>query len=171
MDQKTEIFKRILPAYQDKIYRLCYSYVGNSEDCKDLYQNILVKIWRNIDSLKDDTAISTWIYRISVNASIDYVRKISFERQYSSDKEIKESDVPETTIDVEGEFLKNEGIHLLYRAIKKLTFLEQTLVSLYLEDVKYKEIANILGISEKNVGVKLTRIKKKLSNILNSIEK
>lgn len=168
MDHKTEIFKRILIDYQDKIYRLCRSYIRNEEDCMDLYQNILMKIWKNIDSLRDNSAINTWIFRISVNASIDYLRRLNRDIKYSANIELKEANTSDTIMDVEEEYVAKEGTDLLYNAIGKLTFLEQTIVSLFLEDLKYMEIATILGISEKNVGVKLSRIKKKLSRIINT---
>ena len=168
MDQKTEIFKKIVLDYQDKIYRLCRSYVRNEDDSKDLYQNILIKIWKSLDTLEDASAINTWIFRISVNTSIDHIRQINREMHYSADIEARELTTSDKTMNIEEEYVVNEEIDLLNRAIGKLTFLEQTLVSLYLEDLKHSEIAAILGISEKNVGVKLFRIKKKLAGILDN---
>jgi len=170
MKKKEEIFKRILLDYQDKIYRLCWSYVQDDADRKDLFQNILLKIWNSLDSFKDKSSVSTWIFRISVNTSIDFVRKNNSVKHSSPEIDISNLNIIDSSSDVEKNYLISENIELLYKCINRLSFIDRTLVYFYLEDLKYREIAEILGISEKNVSVKLHRIKKLLQQYFKDFE-
>ena len=170
MYTKEEIFKRILFDYQDKIYRLCWSYVQNEDDRKDLFQNILLKIWKNLDSFKDDSSISTWIFRLSVNTSIDYMRQNKKMKRLSTQINLSKLNLIDKSNDIEKNLLLSENLKLLYQCINQLSFIDRTLIYFYLEDLKYREIAEIIGISEKNVSVKLVRIKKLLKEYFQDFE-
>ena len=166
MNIKEKHFEVILSDYQDMIYRLCCSYVANGDLRKDLYQNILIRIWKGLDSFENRSSITTWIYRIAVNSSLDFLRKESKNKHLSNLLEINEADIIDNSIHIEENLILSEKMKFIYRCINKLTFIDKTVMSLYLEDLSYKKISEIVGISEKNVSVKLTRIKKKLNTCL-----
>lgn len=170
MENKETIFKKILSDYQDRIYRLCWSYVQNEDDRKDLYQNILLKIWKNLNSFKSQSSLSTWIFRLSVNTSIDYIRKRKKSNRFSSPLDITNLDIIDKSNDIEINIIMSENLQLLNKCLKRLSFLDRILVYFYLEDLKYREIADILGISEKNVSVKLVRVKKLLQSYFKDFE-
>jgi RNA polymerase sigma-70 factor (ECF subfamily) len=131
---------------------------------QDLFQNILIRIWKGLNSFENRSSVSTWVYRISVNAGIDFLRKEDINH-----KDIKisnEIEVTDKSLNLEENLILSEKTKFVYKCINKLTFIDKTIITLYLEDLSYKEIAEVVGISEKYVSVKLTRIKKKLNECL-----
>ncbi len=162
MNSKEEKFTQIVREYRDKIYRLCWSYMDNEDDRKDLQQIILVKVWQNLDRFEGKSSPSTWLYRLAVNASIDYARKNNRYRRYFSNAEVADMGAIDPACDSEENYIRSEALQLLHTYINRLSFVDKTLVLLYLEDLSYKEIAQIVGITEKNVSVKLVRIKKSM---------
>jgi len=144
---------------QKLIFKICYAYCSNPENRKDLQQEILLQLWNSFAKFDGRVKISTWIYRIALNTAI------SFYRNDRKNKNIK------ATIDVSIISLSNlesdfsdqeEKIAMLYQFIERLNELDKALILLYLDNNKYKEIADILGISETNVATKISRIKKNL---------
>ena len=165
MKEKEKIFRDIINQHYDKIYRLSWSYIRNCSDHEDLIQNILIKIWQYLETFNHKSSIGTWIYKVTVNASIDFIRKEK-RKPYNLNETADNEKIIDAENDIERNFIKKEQLKILHRCIKRLSIIEQTLITLYLEDLKYSEIADILGISEKNVGVKLLRIKKKINSFL-----
>lgn len=170
MKNKEKTFEQILIDYQDKIYRLCWSYIRNEEDRKDLLQNIFMKIWKNLESFNEESSLSTWIYRLSVNTSIDYMRQNKRHRYVSASTNISNLPIVDQSNNVEENFVLSENVKRLHECISQLSFIDKTLTNLYLENLKYREIAGIIGISEKNVSVKLHRIKKWLRSRIKDLE-
>ncbi|NBA86504.1 sigma-70 family RNA polymerase sigma factor [Emticicia sp. CRIBPO] len=158
--KEQEIFEQLYSEYQDKIFRLCYGYARNPELASDLTQDCFIRVWENIRSFRNESSVSTWIYRIAVNNCLLYLRKnrsgkISFEY---IDKDIPYQEDENAN--------KEESIENLYRAIQKLQETERAIISMVLEDMSYKEIGDVMGISENSVGVKVHRIKRTLKNEL-----
>lgn len=151
-------FTSIIQENKNLIYKICYSYCSNSENRKDLQQEILMQLWNSFAKFDGRVKISTWIYRIALNTAISF---------YRNDCKHKERKV---VIEESVIFFSNyecvpehdKSIEILYGFIEKLTELDKALILLYLDDNKYKDIADILGISETNVATKLSRIKKSL---------
>ena len=170
MSEKQDLFKNILSEYKDKIFRLCCAYVTLAEDRKDLYQDILMRIWKGLDSFRQQSSIGTWIYRISVNSSIDFIRKENRKRLTNVQIGIDDLQIADQSQDTEKDIILSEKLRFLYECMNRLSFLDKTLVTLYLEDLSYKEIADILGISENHVGVRLHRIKKQLNTYFKDFE-
>lgn len=166
MENKDKKYKQVISEYQNMIYRLCCSYVMDTDLRKDLFQNILIRIWKGLNSFENRSSISTWVYRISVNTSIDFLRKEDNNKHISKHIAINDIDINDKSNNLEENLILSEKTKFMYKCINKLTFIDKTIITLYLEDLSYKEIAEIVGISEKNVSVKLTRIKKKLNNCL-----
>jgi RNA polymerase sigma-70 factor (ECF subfamily) len=142
---------KLLTEHAGIIHKLCFMYTDNNDEYKDLKQEISYQLLKSYDNYKGDSKISTWIYKVSLFTALSFIR-----RKPKSHSQLEE--VADTRY-VNEEF--DEWNNVLLR-IKMLPELDKTLVFLYLEDKSYKEIAEIMGISESNVGVKLNRIKKKL---------
>lgn len=140
------------------IYKVCYSYCSEAESRKDLQQEILIQLWKSFSRFDGRVKISTWIYRIALNTAISFYRKDSKHH----DKKVRLDDdiisLPEPEPNVE----KDENLELLRTFIAQLGEVDKALILLYLEDAPYKEIAEILGISESNVATKIGRVKRKL---------
>ena len=166
MENKDKKYKQIISENQDMIFRLCCSYVMDTDLRKDLFQNILIRIWKGLNSFKNRSSITTWIYRISVNTSIDFLRKNAKDNQTSKRIDLDNMDLIDQSANLEEDLILSEKTQFMYRCINQLSFIEQTIITLYLEDLSYKEISEIVGISEKNVGVKMTRIKNKINKCL-----
>ena len=150
---------------RSRILRVCRVYAWNSADQDDLYQEILVQIWRGFPALKEKQFANTWLYRVAINTAISFVRK----RASGSDRVVhfEHTDLTRT---IESRQTTEENtddrIAGLYTAIYKLDPLEKALVTLFLEDFTYEQIAEATGISANNVGVILHRAKKKLSSLM-----
>jgi len=166
MQNKDEIFKSVFFDYQDRIYRLVWSFLEDKNDLDDLFQSVLLKIWKNLDSFKNRSSLGTWIYRITVNTLIDFRRDKKRKQDITLKMEIENEKIQDEDQDIEQKMIKNERLEILNYCIKQLSLIDRTLIVLYLEELKYSEIADVLGISEKNVSVKLARIKKKMNRML-----
>jgi len=162
MKKKEETFKSLISEYQDTIYRLCYSYVEDKEMRKDLYQNILIRIWKGLDSFKQHSSITTWVYRVAVNTSLDFLRQEFNRNETLNNININDIEIEDSSQNPEKKLIIAEKIKYIYHCIGKMNFIDITIIFLYLEDLSYREIAEIVGISEKNVSVKLYRLKNKL---------
>ena len=157
-------FLELVNENRNRILRVCRVYSWNSADQDDLYQEILFQIWRGLPSLKQDTYANTWLYRVAINTAISFVRKrasgsdrvVHFENADLT-RMIESRQTPEST---------DDRIANLYNAIYKLDPLEKALVTLFLEDFTYEQMAEATGISANNVGVMLHRAKKKLSCLM-----
>jgi RNA polymerase sigma-70 factor (ECF subfamily) len=169
METREIKFKTIISDYQDMIYRLCCSYVEDVDIRKDLYQNILIRIWRGLASFEKRSSISTWVYRISVNTGIDFLRKEVNNTYTSKHVDINNIEITDKISDMEENLIQSEKTKYMYKCINTLSYIDKTIISLYLEDLTYREIADIVGISVKNISVKLYRIKKQLTKCLKDI--
>ena len=158
-------FLDLINENRNRILRVCRVYSGNSADQDDLYQEILFQIWRSLPALKEKHFANTWLYRVAINTAISFVRK----RASGSDRVVhfEHADLTRT---IESRQTTEENtddrIANLYTAIYKLDPLEKALVTLFLEDFTYEQMAEATGISANNVGVMLHRAKKKLSGLM-----
>lgn len=151
-------FVDIVEQNQRLIYKVCYIYTDNNDTLNDLYQDVMVNLWRGFTKFKGNSNISTWIYRIALNTCISYYRK----------ERVKPGSVPiSSNLNLYYDSLDNESISMMYSMIEALNPLDKAIILLYLEDKTYDEIAEIIGISKSNAGVRLLRIKEKLTKISN----
>ncbi|MEM6799839.1 MAG: RNA polymerase sigma factor [Bacteroidota bacterium] len=150
-------FTEIFHSQKEKIYRLCRAMIYDRSYVDDLFQEVMSNVWKSLKNFKGKSSIDTWVYRIAINTSITFNKR---QKRISS----KEAEIQENYAAVEeGD---NEQLQILYQAISRLEAHEKTIIGLYLEDFSYKEIAEILGISTSNVGVRLSRVKQKISTII-----
>ena len=158
-------FLDLINENRNRILRVCRVYSWNSADQDDLYQEILFQIWRSLPALKEKHFANTWLYRVAINTAISFVRK----RASSSDR-VVHFEHADLTRAIESrqatEQTADDRIANLYTAIYKLDPLEKALVTLFLEDFTYEQIAEATGITANNVGVMLHRAKKKLSGLM-----
>jgi RNA polymerase sigma-70 factor (ECF subfamily) len=158
-------FLELVNENRNRILRVCRVYAWNGADQDDLYQEILFQIWRSLPALKEKQFANTWLYRVSINTAISFVRK----RASASDRVIH-FEHADLTRAIESRQADEENaddrMANLYTAIYKLNPIEKALVTLFLEDVTYEQIAEATGISANHVGVMLHRAKKKLSDLM-----
>ena len=151
-------FLKIVDDHQRIIYKVCRMYRDAKEDQEDLFQEIVFQLWKSFPAFRGESKISTWMYRIALNTSIAVFRKKTLPVVFREN--IPEEFHPRDADDMHGNEEK------MYEALRKLDTAERAIISLFLEDYSYSEIADITGISENYVGVKLNRIKNKLKTIL-----
>ena len=154
-------FLELVNENQSRILRVCRVYSWNAADQDDLYQEILFQIWRGLPALKEKQFANTWLYRVAINTAISFARK----RASRSDRVVY-AELADLTRTIESrqtaEEKPDERMANLYTAIFKLDSLEKALVTLFLEEFTYEQMAEITGINASHVGVMLHRAKKKL---------
>ena len=150
---------------RNRILKICRVYAWNPSDQEDLYQDILFQIWRALPGLKDKAYANTWLYRIAINTSISFTRK----RAARGGRALQLNHA-ELTRHIESRQTHDgrhgENLAKLYEAIAQLDAVERALITLFLEDLSYEQIAEVLGVSTNNVGVMLHRAKKQLSALM-----
>ena len=144
------------------IHKISRIYCKDEENRKDLFQEILIQLWKSYPTFRGEAKFSTWMYRVGLNVAIQYFRK---NKKKPDKAEFSKSfhNLPELKNDDEHE----DEIALLHHAISKLNDVEKAIVMLYLENKNYEEIAEIVGITQNYVRVKMNRIRLKLKKILN----
>lgn len=157
--QTEKNFLKMIDDHQQIIYKICRIYRDTKEDQEDLFQEIVFQLWKSFPTFRNESKISTWMYRIALNTSIAAFRKRAIQVDFR--ERIPEEFHPKESDDI------SEQEERMYEALRKLDTAEKAIISLFLEDYSYIEIADITGISENYVGVKLNRIKNKLKSILN----
>ncbi|TWX50621.1 RNA polymerase sigma factor [Colwellia hornerae] len=150
----------ILP-FAGIIIKICRAYTNSQQDFEDYYQEVCLQIWRSKDNFNQESEWSTWIYRISLNVCLTYLK-----RRKDGDKAIVSDALPEEAIDDSKAFVSDE-INELYNAIKHLSETDRAIILLYLEEKTYEEIADIIGSNTNNIGVRIKRIKDRLNKIIN----
>ena len=160
MEQKETLFKEIFDKNSKKIFHLCYGYTGDQDAANDLLQETFLKVWQNLEKFRNKSLISTWIYRIAVNTCLTYLRT---EKKQAKDE--LTDNIIENKVEEHSE--KNEQIALLYQSIAKLEENDRLIITMVLDELPYAEIAEISGISEGNLRVKIHRIKQKLTELYN----
>jgi len=148
----------ILP-YAPIIIKICRAYTDSQEDYEDYYQEVCLQIWKSRDNFKGNSKWSTWIYRISLNVCLTLLKKKDKNQMLPSEEKVAE-DRDETN------FFSDKNLDILYEAIKKLSKVDRAVILLYLEEKSYQEISDIIGTSPNNIGVRITRIKKRLKKLL-----
>ena len=143
------------------IIKICRAYTNTQEDFEDYYQEVCLQIWKSKDSFKEQSKWSTWIYRLSLNVCLTLLKKKKNNRQHT----VSDYEQPEGSIENNGVF-EDDSLNQLYKAIKQLSELDRAIILLYLEEKSYKEIAEIMGTSSNNIGVRITRIKERLKKLL-----
>jgi RNA polymerase sigma factor (sigma-70 family) len=153
-----ERFLTLVDDHRRIVYKICHSYCWNRDDRDDLAQEIIVQLWRSFSTFDDRYRFSTWMYRVGLNVAISFYRRERTRARYviAGDESLLEvaDDSVESSMD--------EEVRELYRLIDRLDELNKALVLLHLDGHSYREIADVLGISETNVATKLSRLRKSM---------
>ncbi|MCR4766050.1 MAG: sigma-70 family RNA polymerase sigma factor [Bacteroidaceae bacterium] len=151
-------FAKLVHNHKSTIFTVCYMFSKDQDEVNDLFQEVLINLWKGLESFKGESDIKTWIYRVSINTCI------------SSERKKKRNALP---LDMDMNLYEDHDedtrqIKMLYHRINKLGYFDRAIVLLWLENLSYDEIAAITGISVKNVSVRLFRIKEQLKKMSNN---
>ena len=156
MDNKERLFAQMIREHKGTIYTVCYMFSKDQDEVNDLFQEVLVNLWRGYADFEGRSDVRTWVYRVALNTCISLDRK----RRRRSDFELQ--------MDInlfEDRDADTKQVDMLHKRISKLQPFDRAIVLLWLEDISYEEIGQIIGISAKNVSVRLVRIKEQLKKM------
>lgn len=157
MEKNEQEFIRLVEKYKSTVYAECYMFSGSRDELDDLFQEVLVKLWKGYGSFREESDIRTWIYRVSLNCCLNLQKR----------KKREAGHIP-LSIDIdpfEGTSDRALQIRRLYARINRLGLVDRALILLWLEGMSYAEIGEIIGISVKNVSFQLYRIKEELKKM------
>lgn len=157
MTHQEQDFTHLVREHKATIYTVCYMFSTDEDEVNDLFQDILINLWKGFDSFRGESKVETWIYRVALNTCISADRKKRREGErvpLSVDFNLYE----DTDAD-------SRQVQQLYKRINRLGLVDRAIVLMWLENMSYDEIGAILGITAKNVSVKLVRIREKLKEI------
>lgn len=152
------LFAQTVKEHRSTIYTVCYMFSQDADEVNDLFQEVLVNLWKGFDSFEHRSDIKTWIYRIALNTCITLDRK---KRRAATER---------LTMDInlfEDNDEDTRQVDMLHKRISRLQPFDRAIVLLWLEDISYEEIGQIVGISAKNVSVRLFRIREQLKQMSN----
>lgn len=155
-------FTRLVQEYKGTIYAVCYMFSKDADEVSDLFQDVLIRLWSGFDSFRKESSAKTWIYKVALNACISADRK----------KKSRGERVP-LSVDIDPFEDTNENarqVQQLYQRINRLGLVDRSIILLWLEALSYDEIGSIVGMSAKNVSVRLVRIREQLKQMNNGRE-
>ena len=153
--QQEQIFENWLHQHKALLFKVVQAYAITAMDRDDLFQEITIQVWHSLLTFRHQSSVATWLYRIALNTAIKWTRQGQKHRAPET-LDIVQHILQETKVPVD------ERLAWLYEEIYKLDEIDRSVALLLLDNLSYKEMAGILGISESNVGVKINRIKKQL---------
>lgn len=158
---KNEPFETIYRQHHPMVLQMCLGFVkGDKDTANDLSQEIFISVWNNLDKFRGASSYKTWIYRITVNTCLQYVKKDKKERT------VLTLEIENQTSIIETEKTINHNVPKLYEAIGQLKKIDRLIIMMVLENQDYDSISEVIGIKPINVRVKIHRIKKRLGTIL-----
>jgi RNA polymerase sigma-70 factor, ECF subfamily len=158
-------FVQLIGEHKGLIQKVCNLYAVSVHDRQDLFQEIVIQLWRAIPKFRQESKLTTWMYRVALNTAISNYRR----QQRSIATTGFEFVIADLADDNEGAE-KEEKLKVLYGAIGQLPEIEKAIVLLYLDDKSYEEMEDILGINQNNLRVKMNRIKEKLRQLTKTVE-
>jgi RNA polymerase sigma-70 factor (ECF subfamily) len=153
-----DFYKIYILPFSGIIIKLCRAYTNSQEDFEDYFQEVCLQIWRSKDNFREQSEWSTWLYRISLNVCLTLLKKKNGQQFVSDSLRFEETE--------DNYAFADESLNLLYDAIRRLSEIDRAIITLYLEEKSYQEIADIIGTNPNNIGVRIKRIKTKLKNLL-----
>ena len=158
MDDDQKQFSVMVRQNKNTIFTVCYMFSKDQEEVNDLFQEVLIRLWQGFDNYKGNSKERTWIYRVALNTCISFDRK----KRRHNKKQVYMGD------DLFGcNEHDSQQTEVLHKRITRLRPLDRAIVLLWLEDISFEEIGSIIGITAKNVSVRLYRIREQLKNMSN----
>ena len=158
MDDDQKQFSVMVRQNKNTIFTVCYMFSKDQEEVNDLFQEVLIRLWQGFDNYKGNSKERTWIYRVALNTCISFDRK---KRRHNK----KQVDMGDDLFGCNEH--DSQQTEVLHKRITRLRPLDRAIVLLWLEDISYEEIGSIIGITAKNVSVRLYRIREQLKNMSN----
>jgi RNA polymerase sigma-70 factor, ECF subfamily len=158
-------FLQLITENQGIIHKVCSIYCDQDEDRRDLFQEIVAQLWKSYSTFRNESKFSTWMYRVALNTAITSFKKDKRQPDKTGIP-FEKLQMPDEVYDAQEE----DQIRVLNKAVSQLTGIEKSIILLFLEDKKYEEIAEITGITQNYVRVKMNRIKKKLKLLMDTEE-
>ena len=158
MDQLEQRFEQTLKEQKNTIFTVCYMFSKDEDEVNDLFQEVLINLWNGYEGFEHRSDIRSWVYRVALNTCISYDRKkrrTDAERLNMNINLFEDRDEDTRQVD------------MLHKRISKLQPFDRAIVLLWLENLSYEEIGQIVGITTKNVSVRLFRIREQLKNMSN----
>lgn len=162
------LFRKWLDDHLGLILKVVRACASTPEDQEDLFQETLLQIWLSIPAFRGEAKETTWIYRVAFNTALVW-RRGERRRRLKHETLLKFDAVPVAQASHADELRNREIVELLYSAIRRLPKLDASLALMHLDGLSYREMAEVLGISENHVGVKLNRIRKQLTQLLKGV--
>ena len=156
-------FIKLINEHQGLIHKVCIMYESDRDVRNDLFQEIVLQLWRSFNSFRGESKITTWMYRIALNTAISGYRKQT--------RNVKTEDLNEMHFNISehyGTDDEEENVQKLQWAIRQLSDIERAMVMMALEEIPYDEIAETIGITQNNVRVRMNRIREKLRRIMSA---
>lgn len=158
----TPDFERTIKQNASILHKFCRVYTNDAAEYDELFQEMLVQIWRSLPKYRGDALVSSWLYRVCVNTALSYRTEAKKSKRFVP---LEESFPAPFNFEME----KDERLEKLYAAVRELKPVDRAIVSLYLDEKSYEETAQILGISKTNVATRLMRLKKQLIEKLSGL--
>lgn len=148
------LFADTIQTHDAMLRRICFGYAANPQDLEDLYQDVLVNIWRGLPSFRSDSSMRTWIYRIALNTCVSILRTRS--------KSPLQASLEDVILIPDDSQEKHEAVKDLYECIATLNSIDKAIMMMWLDEYSYDEIADTIGLKRNNVATRLHRAKEKL---------
>jgi RNA polymerase sigma-70 factor (ECF subfamily) len=161
-NERETIFIRWLDEHKGLIYKIARAFTHSAEHLEDLFQDILLQLWISLPNFQQNAKESTWIYRVAFNTAVIWDRK---QKKHKKLKSVTLNAQPAN----EKTDKNSELIEQLYTAIRQLSKLDTSLILMSLDGLSYKQMADVSGITESNVGVKVNRAKKQLAEKMKGV--
>jgi len=159
---KEHLFRQAIQENENKIFRICRYYFTDKDDYNDAFQESLIRIWQNIDSFRNESKMSTWIFRVVANTCLSGLRRDKKRKELITSTTILENiHIPDAE-PIEEDHHAEHKLEFFRRFMQHISVVDRMLVSLYLEELSTKEMAEVTGLSESNVRVKIHRIKEQI---------
>jgi RNA polymerase sigma-70 factor (ECF subfamily) len=163
VSSQEQVFLTLVRDNDARLRRICRVYARDADEQQDLHQEILVQVWRSLPSFAGGSSAGTWLYRVALNTALAYARRSSQRSARRETTLLDDYDAQSSDIPADEQLEHAERMRSVYDAVARLDPIDKMLVTMHLDDKSYHEMAEVLGISESNVGVKLHRIKKALA--------
>jgi RNA polymerase sigma-70 factor (ECF subfamily) len=159
--ERERLFLELFRQHRARIQRLCYGYLNTASESEDLFQEIMTNVWNSLPGFRGDSQPGTWLYRIAVNTALMHRRK-----QRPTEELV---DLADHAVGAQQNLEQQERLAALHRAIAMLSDQDRLIVTLLLEGLSYREIAEITGITVNYVGVKINRIKQAIEQKMTEV--
>lgn len=160
MNESERKFEEMVREHRGTIYTVCYMFSNDQDEVADLFQEVLINLWNSLPSFEGRSDVRSWIYRVSLNVCISLDRKKRRRKTVPLTMDVNPYEETETS-------QNSLQMDMLRRRIARLGQFDRAIILLWLENMSYEEIAAIMGITVKNVSVRLYRIKEELKNMSN----